>query len=175
MHTEIVDAKKLVEDLKFGLQYYKDEEKQLKQKARINTVIKLVNLCERLSNNSEDRDVMGVMVLQMLKAKYDAVNVDGSDDGFISQVWYKAAAMSIGFDLRIGYQEFKKQLAAQFAGDMLNNAKFLTEDEKCGNVHENPKVAKLFGDTNKMWEENIDTFVKMVHHRRTENYLNGVN
>jgi hypothetical protein len=174
MHNEIIDAKKLVEDMTYGLQFYKDQEKKSKQIDKINKVIKLINLADRLSTGSEEMDVMNVLILHLFKEKYKAAGLVGDYKGFVSEVWFKMSAQAIGFDLKLGYDNIKEQLALQLSSDMLGNATFLTDEEKEGNVFDNPKVAKMFGDVKEMWMDNVQSVVEIVHSIRTEKYINGV-
>lgn len=174
MHTEITDVKKVVEDMKYGLQFYKDDAKKAKQITKINSLIKLVNLAERLSIDSEEMDLMNVLILHLFKEKYRNENLNDYK-GFITKVWFKTTAQAIGFDLKIGYENIKKQVALILSGDMLASAEFLTDDEKSGNVYDNPKVAAMFGDAQEMWMDNVQTFVDIVHSNRTQKYLDGIN
>ena len=162
---EIEDAKSEVQVMKNNLQYFKNEDRKQREIKRINAFIRLINASERLVQNSIDRDVVDSLLLYVFKMEYEKAQYNDVD-GFVSLGVLEMIKKTMAFSVGVGRESFKRDIAVQMAGDMLGNAKFLNEEEKIVNIHENKKVAALMKDAIEYWENNLEVILNACHSRR---------
>ncbi len=144
MFHELEQAKTAVEGMKYGLRFYKDEDKKKKQIALINTLIKLINCTESMVNQSPDKNLMEVVLLSNIKAKYEEL-AGYTQKGFSIDVGeLDLFRQQLGLDLELGSVNKLNELALQIALDNVSCIDGLTDQEQSENLVKT-KNKKLLG------------------------------
>ena len=162
---EIEDARSEVLKLKNNLKYFKDERRKAAQISMINVFIRLINVSERLLEQSVDKDIVDALLLRVFQNEYEKAQYT-DPEGFVSKVQIEFMRNAMALDIVLGREGVKGLLAAQMAGDMLANASFLTEEEKEIPVFESPKVAALMKDATEFWKEQLDRILEYFHYKK---------
>ena len=165
VYSQIEDAKKELEAMKYGLQFYKDEARKEVQIKRINTLIKLVNLVERLAAVSVDRDYIDVFLLMWFEREYLKEQNDGRE-GFVSIQTLNMLRSQIADSVKLGSQNVLDQLATQMAIDTLSHANTIDEQAKKGSVTKDELLLRYLGECKKHWVSQLESFLNHVHDKK---------
>ena len=162
---EIEDARNEVLKLKNNLQYFKNEDRKAAQISMINVFIRLINVSERMMQQSVDKDIVDAVLLRVFEMEYDKVNYT-DPVGFITNVQAMFMRDAIALDIKLGREGVKNLLAMKMAGDMLANASFLSEEEKEMAIPDSPKLAALMKDATDFWKAQLDNILEYFHYKK---------
>lgn len=164
-YAEIQEAKKAIETMKYGLQFYKDESRKHKQIALINTFIKLVNAAEALADKSSDRNLVDVLLVKWFEGEYNKAQHNG-EDGFVSAQTLNALRSSFGMSIKLGATQVVEDLATQMAVDTLANSDLVTEQDAAVPLTKDEKLLKYVGACKEHWVKQLNTFLEYCHNQR---------
>jgi len=140
-YQEIEDAKIEVQEMIKALPYFKNEERQLKEKKRINAFIKLINAAERLVKRDVNTMLIDALALHRLKYLYMH---NRPEEGFIDSITFKELiAKEIAENLERGRDFIVDDLAQTLAVDTILAHKGISDAEKEEDITKNTKLAGM--------------------------------
>jgi hypothetical protein len=162
MFKEIQAAKKTISELTYSLSFFKDEARKNKQIEKINSIIMLVNLTERLAAQSVDKNMIDVMLLNLFKTEYMSLQHDGRD-GFVSAKDLNLFRQKLGFDFKMGSAAMLDDVSTQMAVDTIANMDILTDDEKAADITKDEKLLKYVGECKNHWSDQLNIFLNFCY------------
>ena len=154
---EIHNAKKAIEQMTYGLQFYKDEKRKDKQIKLINTFIKLVNAAEASFDRGQLKDVCDVVLLQSLKMWFEKVYDVTHCEGMAG--WLRFNEQMMRLDLKLGYDAVLDDLSLKMAIAMVDSCDSIPESRKVKDLRTDNAMLLALGDVRDHYKNEIEKYL----------------
>ena len=154
---EIHNAKKAIEQMTYGLQFYKDEQRKEKQIKLINTFINLVNAFELAFDKGQMRQVCDVVLVQSLKVWFENVYDVTRCEGMGS--WLVFNERMLGMDLALGRDYVVDDLALKMAVAMVDGCEDIPEERKIKDLRTDDAMLLTLGNVRDHYKAEIEKYL----------------
>lgn len=161
-YADIIAAKKELEFMTQGLEFFKSAQRKQERMAMINCFIRLVNAGETVYSAPKTYEIIDALIVQAFANTY-ALRCRNAEASQMHQV--RAIRDEIGLYLSFGAKAAFEQLAFELAVDFLSSSKEIPQARKVLKLTQDKAMLLLLADTQEHFQKAIKVAVREIASR----------